>query len=230
MEHNPYEAGAAIRPPADQGFARPRWLRVLAMVGSCKVAEALFEILLVAGTLGFILRINPGSIAHWKENRDIQVFLVQRLVALPAIALLSLGLARGLMELQPRVMRVQAILSAMVACWALLLSLQHWVDIAFAIEEFGAYPVIAARDIAFYVMRLCSGVVHFAIAAHLFHARRRLARGDAGVIADPSIKRSGCGSYLFASAGGFVLAYGTVGLTNSLVEVARRFLLRGIDV
>ena len=61
--------------------------------------------------------------------------------------------------------------------------------------------------------------------------RGRLDREDVGVITDLSIKRFGCGSYLFASACGFVLAYGTIGMTNSLVlEAARRFFLRGIAV
>src|SRR5262249_16997747 len=155
--------------------------------------------------------IDPRSIAQWEDDRRIQVFLIQRLVAVPAIALFSLWLARGLIGLPPRAMLVQAILSAMVACLALLLAWRYRIALEFAIEEFVFYPVIHARDIAFYVVRLCSGIVHFAVAVHLFRARGRLARGEAGVITALSVNRLGGGSYVFACACGFVLAYGTIG-------------------
>jgi hypothetical protein len=148
MEHNPYEVGAAIGPSGEQGFARPRWQRILAVLGLSKIVEALFELLLFVGTLGFVVGINPRSIAHWQDDRRVQVFLIQRLVALPAIAVLSLWLARGLIGLRPRAMLVQAILSAMVACWALHLTWRYWIDIELAIEEISVYPVMAARDIA----------------------------------------------------------------------------------
>jgi hypothetical protein len=79
-------------------------------------------------------------------------------------------------------------------------------------------------------VRFCSGIVHVAVAVHLFRARSRLARGEAGFIPELSINRLGCGSFLLAAACRFVLAYGTIGITNSLVqEAARRFFLRGLQ-
>jgi hypothetical protein len=229
MEHNRSEVGDAIRPSTEQGFAQGRWQRNLTVLGLSKIVEALFELLLLIGTLGFVVVINPRAIAHWQDDRQVEVFLIQRLVVLPVIAVLSLWLARGLIGLRPQAMLVQAILSAMVACWALLLTWHYWIDIEFAIEGFGEYPVIAARDIAFYVMRLCSGIVHIAVAVHLFRARGRLARDEARAITEHSIARFGFTNYLFASACGFVLAYGTIGFANSFVlEAARRFFLLGI--
>jgi hypothetical protein len=229
MEHNPYEVGAAIGPPAEQGFARTQRQRILTVLGSCKTAEAVLELLLFVGTLVFVGGISPRSIALWQDDRLVQVFLIQRLVALPAIAVLSLWLARGLIGSRPRSMLVQAILSAMVACWALVLTWGYRLDIEFAIEEIGVHTIIATRDIALYVVRFCSGIVHLAVAVQLHRARSQLAGGQAGVFAGPSIKRLGCKNYLFASACGFVLAYGTIGMTNSLVlEAVRRFALHGI--
>jgi hypothetical protein len=102
-----------------------------------KIAEALFEFLLYVGTLGVVVGINPHAIAHWQVGRRVQVFLIERLVALPTIAVLSLWTARGLIRWRPRSMLVQEILSAMVACWALLLTWRAWIDIELAIEEIG---------------------------------------------------------------------------------------------
>src|SRR5262249_32149681 len=90
MEDNPYAVGAAIGPPTEEGFARPRWQRILTVLGLSKVAEALFELLLFVGTFGFTAAFNPRVIADWQDDRQVQVFLIQRLVALPAIAVLSL--------------------------------------------------------------------------------------------------------------------------------------------
>jgi hypothetical protein len=229
MENNPYQVGAAVGPSPERRIARPRWQRILDLLGLSKFGEALFEFLLFVATLGFVVAINPRSIAHWKDDRRIQVFLIQRLVALPAIAVLSLWLARGLIGRRPRAMLVQAILSAIVACWAILLTWRYWIDLEFAIEEIRVHPDMAARDIAVYVARFCSGVVHATVAVQLFRARGRLDREDAGVIPDLSSKRFGCASYVFATACGFVLAYGTIGTANSFVlEAATRFFLRGI--
>jgi hypothetical protein len=229
MEHNPYEVGAAIDPPREQGAAQPRWQRIVAMIGLSKIAEALFEFLMFVGTLGFVVAINPRAIAQWQDDRLLQVFLIQRLVALPAIAVLSLWLARGLIGFRPLPMLVQALLSAVVACWALVLTWHHRFDIEFAMEQIGAHPVIGARDFALYVATFCSGVVHAFVAVYLFRARGRIVRGEAGVIPQLSFNRFGCKSYLFASACGFVLACGTIGRANSLVlDAAVSFFVRGI--
>jgi hypothetical protein len=199
------------------------------MLGLSKIAEALFELLLFVATLVFNVVVNPRVVAHWQDDRQVQVFLIQRLIALPVVAVLTLWLARGLPGLRPRAMFVQAVLSAMVTCWALFLSWRRWMEIEFAIEVFGDYPVIAVRDIAFYLLRLCSGIVHAAVAVYLFRLGSRLARGEIRVSTEPSIKRFGGESYLIASACGFVLAYGTIGMTNSLVwEVATWYFLRGV--
>jgi hypothetical protein len=229
MEQNPYEVGATVGPPEEHGSARPRWQRIITALGLSKIAEAVFEVLLFVGTLGWAVVVDPRVIARLQDDRLLQVFYVQRLVALPAICVLSLWLARGLIGLRPSAMLVQAIVSAMVSCWALLLTWHDRIDIEFWIEEIRVYPVFAVRDIALYVVTFCSGIVHLAVAVHLFRARSRLARGEAGHITELSINGLGCGSYLFASACGFVLAYGTIGITNSLVlEAAKRFFARAI--
>jgi hypothetical protein len=229
MEHNPYEVGAAVGPSGKPSIVRPRWRGILDVLGLSKLGEALVEFLLVVATLGFVVAINPRSIVHWQDDRRVQVFLIQRLVALPPIAALSLWLGRGLIGLRPRAMLVQAIQSVLIARWAFVLTWRYWFDMEFALEEIRVHPDMAARDIAVYVARFCSGVVHAAVAVQLFRARGRLDRADAGVIPDLSSKRFGCASYVFATACGFVLAYGTVGATNSFVlEAATRFFLRGI--
>ena len=172
-EQNPYRVGpAAVGSRDDQIEAQPKLVprtdRIIRLVGVTNLFAAAFLILLVVGSLWFLSRLGFQWIARNAGNRPFQIWVIERGLALPLLIALQLWLARGLARMQGRAIVVQTILSAVVALWALILTLDDFMMFSMALDEVDVAPAGALMDIAYYLTKFVSGFGHAAIALLFF--------------------------------------------------------------
>ncbi len=124
---------------------------------------------------------NPGDPRN-AGNRPFQIWVIERGLALPLLIALHLWLARGLSRMQGRAILVQTILSALVASWALVLTLGDVVLITEALDVLDVAPIVASMNIAYYLTKFISGFGHATIAFLLVRFLRAERRGAAETI------------------------------------------------
>jgi hypothetical protein len=149
--------------------------------------------------------------------------------------------------MQGRAILVQAILSALVASWALILTLGDLMFFRIALDEVDVAPLAALNDTAYYVTKFVSGFGHATIAFLLFcfiRAERRAvatspnsettngpesAGGEQNsnvITTDSTRGETQLTGYLLAAPVAIVLSLGTVWSVRWLIlELARRIIL-----
>jgi len=187
-EDNPYRVGAAADGSRDdrielQPKLVPRTHRIIRLLGATNLSAAAFLILLVVGSLWFLSRLGILGIARNAGNRPFQIWVIERGLALPLLIALHVWLARGLTRMQGRAILVQTILSALVASWALILTLGDVILFREALDVVDVTPLVASIDIAHYLTKFVSGFGHATIAFLLFRFIRAELRGGAEKIA-----------------------------------------------
>ena len=183
-EDNPYRVGAAADGSRDdrvelQPKLVPGTHRIIRLLGATNLSAAAFLILLVVGSLWFLCawefrgsRAMPG-IGPFRSG------LSNAGSRLPLLIALHVWLARGLTRMQGRAILVQTILSALVASWALILTLGDVILFREALDVVDVAPLVASIDIAHYLTKFVSGFGHATIAFLLFRFIRAELRGGA---------------------------------------------------
>lgn len=224
MEPHPSEAGGAPEGPGERGGPSPRWRRVVRVLGLAQVVAAWLEFFLVAGSIWILCRLRPAGIRLNLDKPLFLVWLIERLLALPALIALSFWIGRGLIGRRRSAVLGQTTLSALAAFWALHSAGFDWDDLQFSIESLDEFREVAAKDIGYYLMKSCSGFAHAAVALILFRAWRRMPVRDVPDVGGVPGRRFGFVGYCLAFATAVPLAFGTVGTAHWLVLKIHRYV------
>jgi hypothetical protein len=182
-KENPYRVGEAAGGSPDERIesqpkAFRRTHRIIRWLGLTNVFAAAFLIVLGVGSLWSLSRLGIEGIARNAGNRPFQIWVIERGLALPLLIALHLWLARGLSRMQGRTILVQTIMSALVASWALFLTLGDVSLLRVALSELDLAPLEVSIAIACYLTKFLSGFGHATIAFLLFrfsHKRTAIA-------------------------------------------------------
>jgi hypothetical protein len=159
--------------------------RVIRLLGMTDLFAAAFLILHFVGSLWFLWSAGSRVIAHNAGNRLLQIWVIERGLALPLLIALHFWLARGLTRMRGRAILAQTILSALVATWALILTLGDVSFFRVALDEVEVAPHVVLIDFAYYLTKFVSGFSHALVAFLLIRFRRAEIRRDAESIGSP---------------------------------------------